>query len=636
MMLLLVPGWAQAGVQVAGYDVETAVYKDLRQDLTIDTVPGVSFSPVSGRFGLGFEAPITWVRLTLRPIDSVVDRAVDLAAGRAVDLAQPLVLRVGPYMMDKLDFYQQVDGRWVVEHVGDLRPRIKTPCIDDLYCFAVHPPGKGETVRYLRIETTGFPFVTTEILPVAELTSASVKRLYFLSASLVAGSVLLLVGLMMLVLERTALLKIYCSHQVIVSCLFLLGTGYVSVAESNLALLDWTTALLINFRNASLSAVFWLVLAPYRPSLSYRRLFVGLMVAYGLALLLLLAGQIHRSMQINFVMQAVAAIVLMQGLITAGQLPRLLRNTLLIGAGLYIVLLVTGYRVVLDFTQSSTVDLGLLDWRLNGTPIGIFVVWVLLTEHKRRNMVKADEYLKIETSQARLRADAERHSERGAMIDMLTHELKTPLSTIRFALASVSRLFQKQGGASDTDRQNFMLRVGHIESSVSRMDAMILQVAQAHKVEHMAVSAEPETMALQSLFEDVIRPYASTHHFELDIEPGLLLRSDRLMLTTLVENLISNACKYSIDQRVSLSVRRDTPAQGTGVARIAVANRVAADTEPDEARLFERYYRHPAVSDQPGTGMGLHIAQSAATKIGATLRYSIADNVVNFEVSVPC
>jgi hypothetical protein len=34
--------------------------------------------------------------------------------------------------------------------------------------------------------------------------------------------------------------------------------------------------------------------------------------------------------------------------------------------------------------------------------------------------------------------------------------------------------------------------------------------------------------------------------------------------------------------------------------------------------------------------MGLHIAQSAATKIGATLRYSIADNVVNFEVSVPC
>ena len=181
-----------------------------------------------------------------------------------------------------------------------------------------------------------------------------------------------------------------------------------------------------------------------------------------------------------------------------------------------------------------------------------------------------------------------------------------------------------------------MLRVGHIESSVSRMDAMILQVAQAHKVEHMAVSAEPETIAVQPLFEDLIRPYALTHHFELDIKPGLLLRSDRLMLTTLFENLISNACKYSLDQSVSLSVRRDTPAQGADVARIAVANRVAADTEPDEARLFERYYRHPAVSDRPGTGMGLHIAQSAAIKIGATLQYRFDDGVVSFEASIPC
>ena len=85
-----------------------------------------------------------------------------------------------------------------------------------------------------------------------------------------------------------------------------------------------------------------------------------------------------------------------------------------------------------------------------------------------------------------------------------------------------------------------------------------------------------------------------------------------------------------------MPVRRHKPAHGAAVVRIAVANRVAADTEPDEARLFERYYRHSSVSDQPGTGMGLHIARSAAGKIGATICYSIADNVVNFEVSVPC
>ncbi len=632
LLNLLAPVLAQAGVQVAGYDVETVAYQDLRQDLTIDTASSVSFNPVSGRFGLGFYAPVTWVRLTLRP----TLRPIDRTGVRMVELSEPLMLRVGPYALDKLDFYQQVEGRWTVKYAGDLRPRLKTACVDDLYCFAVDPRGQDKTVVYLRIQTTGFPFVTAHFVPLTDLIAVVVKRTYYLTAALTSGALLLMIGLMLLVLERTALLKIYCGHQVVVTCLFLLGTGFFSVADSNLELLDWTTALLFNFRNASLSLVFWLVLAPYQPSQSYRRLFIGLMAAYGLGLLVLLIGKIHLSMQINLVAQALAAFVLIQGLITAGQLPRLLRNTLLIGAGLYAVLLATGYQIVLGFTPGGAVDFGLLDWRLNGTPIGIFVVWVLLTEHKRRNMVRAGEYMAIEKSQALFRADAERYSERGAMIDMLTHELKTPLSTIRFALASTSRLFQKQGGASDADRQNFFLRSSHIENSVSRMDAMILQVAQAHKVEHMAVSSEPETMAVQSLIEDLIQPYALTHHFELDLEPDLLLRSDRLMLTTLIENLISNACKYSLDQRVSVSVRRDKPATDSGVARIAVTNRVAADIEPDEARLFERYYRHPAVSDRPGTGMGLHIAQSAATKIGATLQYRFVDGVVSFETSIPC
>jgi hypothetical protein len=34
--------------------------------------------------------------------------------------------------------------------------------------------------------------------------------------------------------------------------------------------------------------------------------------------------------------------------------------------------------------------------------------------------------------------------------------------------------------------------------------------------------------------------------------------------------------------------------------------------------------------------MGLHIAQSAATKIGATLQYRFVDGVVSFEVAIPC
>jgi len=630
LLMLLAPGLAQAGAQVAGYDVEIAVYKDLGRELTIDTAPTVSFNPTSGRFGLGFDPPVTWLRMTLRPID------------RASMLARPLVLRVGPYQLDQLDFYQQVEGRWVVTQVGDLRPQHKTSCFDDLYCFALHPRTQGETIVYLRIKTTGFPFVLAEFIPTEELNSEVNKRTAFLTASLTSGFALLLIGLMLLTLERTATLQAYCAHQLIIISLLVLTTGKFSFAESSLQFVDWATAILIVCRNASLSLVFWLVLAPYRPAPVHRRLVFGLFTVYGVAALLLLAGQIHLAFQFSFILQIVAPFLVIQGVMVT-VLPRALRNTLFIGCGLYAVLLATGYRIVLGYGEIVQVEFGMLDWRLNGAPIGLFVIWIMLSEHRRQNMTQADEYLKIEVAHTQLRADARTHSERGAMIEMLTHELKTPLSTIRFALASASRLFQKQGTAPENDGQNFMRRIDHIESSVNRMDSMIEQVAQSHKVEHMVMSVVPETMVIQALIEDLVRPYASTHHFELDIEAGLLLRSDRLMLTALVENLISNACKYSVDQRVSLSVTA-APAKAadckTGVAlgavRLAVANRVAVGCEPDEQRLFERYYRHPAVSDRPGTGMGLHVARAVAAKIGATLRYRFDDGVAIFEASFPC
>jgi signal transduction histidine kinase len=363
-----------------------------------------------------------------------------------------------------------------------------------------------------------------------------------------------------------------------------------------------------------------------------------------LGLLLLVTDQTRLALQLNFCLQIATPFILLQRLMMTPRTPSALRNALLFGCMTYLALLILGCRVIWGWDVIVPIEFGALDWRLNGAPIGLFIIWLMLAENNRRVANKTDEYLKIEIEQARLRAEAETHLERGAMIDMLTHELKTPLSTIRFALASLSRLFLKPGPVKGDDERNFVLRASHIENSVSRMDAMILQVAQAHKMDDFTVSAAPEAMNLQALMDDLRRPYALTHHFELDIEPGLLLRSDRLMLTTLIENLLSNACKYSLDQRVILTAACVAPTGGPvsrdgaslAVIRIAVANRVSAGTEPDEAQLFERYYRHPAVSDLPGTGMGLHIARLAATKIGATLRYSAADHVVTFEVMIPC
>ena len=627
LLMLLAPGLAQAGAQVAGYDVETAVYKDFGSRLTIDTAAEAPFVPASATMGLGFDPPVTWLRMTLRKLASGVTEP---------DAGPPLVLVVGPYQLDKLHFYEQVEGRWTAKIAGDRQPRNTGLCQSDQYCFAVDPRGNDSTTVYLKVETTGFPFLSAKLIPASTLASATAERAALIAASLTVSLTLLVVGLMLLKLEPAFTLQAYGAHQLIVAALTAVGSGVLSIPADSRVTTDGVINGLIILRTASILTMGWLILAKYEKSVLHKRIYTVSMLLLALALLLLIADQSRLALQLNFCLQLATPFMTLHRLMMTPRPPSTLRNTLLFGCVMYCVLLILGCRVIWGWDVIVPIEFGALDWRLNGAPIGLFIIWLMLAENNRRVANRSDKYLKIEIEQARLRADAERHSERGAMIEMLTHELKTPLSTIRFAMSSLSRLFQKHEPAQSEDGQNFMRRVGHIEGSIERMDAMILQVAQSHKVEHLVVSGAPETMEAQSLIEELIRPYASTHHFELDIEAGLLLRSDRLMLTTLVENLVSNACKYSVDQRVSLSVRCDPPAQAAGMVRIEVVNRVAAGTEPDETRLFERYYRHPAVSDIPGTGMGLHIARAAAAKIGAALRYSAADSLVSFEVRLPC
>ncbi len=74
--------------------MQTEYYADPSGQHQIDSLNALTFLPFNRRLALGFEAPPIWVRVTLRP----------LAAGGAK--AQPLMLRLAPSQIDKLDFYR--------------------------------------------------------------------------------------------------------------------------------------------------------------------------------------------------------------------------------------------------------------------------------------------------------------------------------------------------------------------------------------------------------------------------------------------------------------------------------------------------------------------------------------------------
>jgi len=118
----------------------------------------------------------------------------------------------------------------------------------------------------------------------------------------------------------------------------------------------------------------------------------------------------------------------------------------------------------------------------------------------------------------------------------------------------------------------------------------------------------------------LLGPVAAQRGIRLTLEadaaaPAVVADAD--LLSRAVENLVSNAIKYSPDgTEVKVRAARD----GEGVA-IAVTDRGYGIPEADLPRIFEKFYRVPRVEDAgvPGTGLGLALVREIAELHGGSV-----------------
>ncbi|MCX7232729.1 MAG: hypothetical protein NTY26_04590, partial [Burkholderiales bacterium] len=591
---------AQATPQLPGYETQTEYYADPSGQHQIDSLNTLAFLPFNRRLALGFEAPPIWLRITLRPLDADAAKA------------QPLVLRVAPSQIDKLDFYQLVDGQWQATLAGDRRPKQLNPCLDDRICFILNPTGKDTITAYLRLQTHDFPVVTVDLVPSSELMAEVIERVRLTNSALTIAIALLLAGLLLLRLDSSDLVRCFCWYELAVVC------HSLSTNASLLRVLpdlqpEWSDGIgdiCIWLRTGLLSWGGWLLMAPHQPRQTYKQGVYFGSALVGLMVLAVLIGEFRFAMQVHYVALFLLPVLHLYGSLTTAEVPPSLRKKLLLGWGCLALILIWGYAISLGWHEVSATSLLPADLRLSGVMVGFFTLWIITQETLDRMALSRARLRELEMSALRAKDAEAQHQERIGLIDMLTHELKTPISTIEFAIASVRRLFYDRSIGGSENEDKFMLRLEHIQESTQRMDGLISHAARAMRIEQMALAGPPESIEVSALIQGLLRPYASTHQFSLDVRAGLLCQSHRLLLEAILENLLSNACKYSADNKVCVWARQEgTPA--LPIVIVGVSNRVSPGAEPDETRLFRRYYRHPKMQNQPGMGLGLSIAQSA-------------------------
>jgi len=218
-----------------------------------------------------------------------------------------------------------------------------------------------------------------------------------------------------------------------------------------------------------------------------------------------------------------------------------------------------------------------------------------------------------ETAKAQALAESERL--RSALLSSLSHDLRTPLSSILGSVTTL-RAFGKRLTVSDRDDL-----LAAIEEESRRLQRFVANLLDMTRLEAGAVEVRRDFVdigdAIRSANERIGRAF-KTRQIDITTEPDLPpVRGDSSLIEQMVFNLLDNAIKYSDpDTPIAVHARRD----GTDVV-MTVRDQGAGIPTDDLERVFEKFYRSKAHDGRPaGTGLGLPICRGIATAMGGTIR----------------
>jgi signal transduction histidine kinase len=213
--------------------------------------------------------------------------------------------------------------------------------------------------------------------------------------------------------------------------------------------------------------------------------------------------------------------------------------------------------------------------------------------------------------------EVRRNEQQDAFFNAVTHELKTPIASIRLYLETLES--RQLGESQRRDFYRIMLE------DTGRLLGTVEQVLKASELRHGTARKDWQEVDFSMLVQEAIDLARLRHHLsECEIrfgtEPpaGISVLGEREDLRTAVFNLLDNAIKYS-GERKSVVVDLLTP----NLDRVMLRVRDEGSGIPrrELKRIFRRFYRmKPASMPQvSGTGLGLFIVRSVARRHGGDI-----------------
>jgi signal transduction histidine kinase len=207
-----------------------------------------------------------------------------------------------------------------------------------------------------------------------------------------------------------------------------------------------------------------------------------------------------------------------------------------------------------------------------------------------------------------------RNEQQDSFLNAVTHELKTPVTSIRLYLQTLQR--RELGDNERRDFYRIMLE------DTDRLLGTVEQVLKAGEARHGTGESHREEVDLSAVVRDSVELAGLRHHLapgalklNAASADGIVVIGNREELRTAIANLLDNAVKYTGPEK-DIVVEVLTPDMDT--AELRVRDNGVGIPRAELKRIFKRFYRIPVqvTSTVRGTGLGLFIVRSIVKRHG--------------------
>ncbi len=611
--------------------LEKAYWSDTTGTASFEQAREARYTPYTGVLSQGFKAYPQWVRLK-------------------IDGAQPggpeqWVLRIRPVFLDEITLYDSLSKPpstsassassphplTAARSTGDRTP-IADSDFESLHHTFLVPTQAEPRYVWLRLSTT-----STQLMHVEALSPRDMLReehgLWLAYSALLAVlfSCLLWVFLAWLK-DRDPVNGIFVVRQMVLLLYTASFLGYHRMLMAGVvspATQDFVYNLLVLLTTA-LSVFFeYRFLREYVIPVWGKWLFRSLLLVSAVAIVLLLMGVTQTALNINMVLNALG-LTCMFWIACSVRLPTPDSDQTVTYQLPKLAVVSYYFVVILVLAMSILPSLGVLRGNvfsiysvlLYGLISGLTMTGLLIVRSRELERIRIEVGNSLFLSRKQLAIESRRRQDQSQLLNMLMHELKTPLAVIDLALK---------------DREPSDKAQSYVGRAIDNMKSILERCVQTDRLIDRPFEIQKQAFDIAERLQQWLHDHkAAQGRVVLQSLPVAPINSDMQCTQIIANNLIENALKYGDPQQpVNVSLQPQSHADGRSGLCLRVTNAPGPAGHPDAQQVFAKYYRSAAAQRQSGTGLGLYLSHNLAAQLGAELRYLPTESHIQFDLWLP-